>query len=115
MTTCMTSLPPTRRATWRPTVPPARAASAPSTAPASGSVVVELTGPGNQKAELGRFTTDVHGSGAPRLHMPDWATSDCTLRVVASTPRGTEIVERKVKLVRSWQVMLSSDKPVYQP
>src|SRR5207244_1928018 len=33
----------------------------------------------------------------------------------AATPGGEEVVKHHVELHRSWKVMLSTDKPVYQP
>ena len=47
--------------------------------------------------------------------MPDWKDGKCILTITAKTPRGTEVINREVQLKRSWQLMLSSDKPVYQP
>jgi hypothetical protein len=73
-------------------------------------VTVELLGAG-QTAELARFTTDAHGSGRPLFRLPDWAAGSYTLRVVA----GSEEISRPVRLERSWKLMLTSDKPVYQP
>src|SRR5262249_42739758 len=37
------------------------------------------------------------------------------LRVVAQTGKGVEEINETVQLRRSWKLMLSSDKPVYQP
>lgn len=73
-------------------------------------VTVELLGAG-QKVELARFTTDAHGSGRPLFRLPDWAAGNYTLRVAA----GSEEINRSVHLERSWKLMLTSDKPVYQP
>jgi hypothetical protein len=73
-------------------------------------VTVELRGAG-QSMELARFTTDAHGSGQPQFRLPDWAAGNCTLRVAA----GSEEVTQQVHLRRSWKLMLTSDKPVYQP
>jgi hypothetical protein len=73
-------------------------------------VTVELSGAG-QAVELARFSTDAHGSGQPLFQLPDWAAGKYTLRVVA----GSETVSHDVHLQRSWKLMLTSDKPVYQP
>jgi uncharacterized protein YfaS (alpha-2-macroglobulin family) len=77
-------------------------------------VVVELVG-GGRVAELARFTTDATGSGRPRFRLPDWSDGSYELKVTADTPGTAEHIARPVRLKRSWQLMLSSDKPVYQP
>ncbi len=64
---------------------------------------------------LASFTTDAWGSASPRLSLPDWQDGEYELRVSARPGRATELVNRSVKLRRSWQLMLSTDKPVYQP
>jgi uncharacterized protein YfaS (alpha-2-macroglobulin family) len=78
-------------------------------------VVVTLKGTGGRSQELARFTTDEQGSGSPRFELPDWADGGYQLEVVARAPAGTEKLTRPVQLRRSWKLMLSSDKPVYQP
>jgi anti-sigma factor RsiW len=70
---------------------------------------------GGEAIELARFDTDEHGTGRPRLELPDWPDGDGQLRVVARAPGGDEEVVQPVRLHRSWKLMLSSDKPVYQP
>ena len=69
----------------------------------------------NRTADLGSFTTDAHGSGQPRFTLPDWPDTSCELRIVAQTPGRPETADLGVVLKRSSKVMLSSDKPVYQP
>jgi hypothetical protein len=69
----------------------------------------------NQLVHLVSFTTNAQGSGEPRFRVPDWQDADCELRVTARTAGGAEVIRRPVKLQRSWKLMLSSDKPVYQP
>lgn len=79
-------------------------------------VEIELHSPKtNQLVHLASFTTNAQGSGEPRFRLPDWQDADCELRVTARTAGGAEVMRRPVKLQRSWRVMLSSDKPVYQP
>jgi hypothetical protein len=70
---------------------------------------------GQQSVQLASLTTDSLGGVEPRFTVPDWKDGDYTLTVTAKTPRGTEVMQRPVRLKRSWQIMLSSDKPVYQP
>ncbi|MHB9045266.1 MAG: MG2 domain-containing protein [Pirellulales bacterium] len=65
--------------------------------------------------QLVSFTTDKWGSGSPRFRLPDWQSGDYELQVSAYPARAEESIVRTVKLKRSWQLMLTSDKPVYQP
>jgi uncharacterized protein YfaS (alpha-2-macroglobulin family) len=64
---------------------------------------------------LASFSTDANGSGQPRFQLPDWSDEDYTLCVTANTGGTPEVVTQTVHLKRSWKLMLSSDKPVYQP
>ncbi len=64
---------------------------------------------------LAHFTTDAAGSGTPRFTLPDWADGAYGLRVVAQTGWTPETADVSVTLKRSAKVMLTSDKPVYQP
>jgi len=64
---------------------------------------------------LASFKTDAQGTGAPRFQLPELAEGHYDLRVVAQGSGGPEIIERSVFLERSWSLMLSSDRPVYQP
>lgn len=87
-------------------------------------VLVELRGQGDHSIQLASFTTDANGTGRPRFELPDW-NENCELRVVASLaspgPNTSarqpvqETVTRSVSVKRSFKVMLSTDKPVYQP
>jgi uncharacterized protein YfaS (alpha-2-macroglobulin family) len=78
-------------------------------------VTIELLDASAKRTELAHFDTDADGTGQPRFRLPEWADGDYRLRVTAATPGGPEVIEEAVKLHRSWKVMLSSDKPVYQP
>ncbi|MCC7408740.1 MAG: hypothetical protein IT442_11760 [Phycisphaeraceae bacterium] len=69
-----------------------------------------------RQVDLAEFRTDSRGSGSPRFTMPDWKVGSYELRVTARPHGGvTESLTQSVRLIRSWQVMVSSDKPVYQP
>src|SRR5262249_29821245 len=74
-------------------------------------VVVTLRGAGGLSQVLAQSSTDEHGSCAPRFQLPDWPDGTYTLEVKA----GKERAEQPVTLRRAWKLMLSSDKPVYQP
>jgi hypothetical protein len=64
---------------------------------------------------LARFETDQSGTGQPRFRLPDWADGEYQLRVSADTADGKQTVSRTVRLQHRRQVMLSTDRPVYQP
>jgi uncharacterized protein YfaS (alpha-2-macroglobulin family) len=78
-------------------------------------VIVTIRAPDGREEELARFDTDAQGSGNPRFDLPDWADGDYELRITAKTTSGSEVLTRQVKLTRSWRLMLSTDKPLYQP
>jgi hypothetical protein len=67
-----------------------------------------------QTVDLASITTDADGTGHPRFQVPDWADTECDLQITADSSPGQSVVY-PVKVHRSRQVMLSSDKPVYQP
>lgn len=68
------------------------------------------------RVKLASFITDAQGSGAPKFQLPDWTDGDYELEVSADPGfRGYEVITRPLKLRRSWKLMLSCDKPVYQP
>src|SRR5262249_38729896 len=77
-------------------------------------VDVELRGAG-QDVKLASFTTNAEGTGEPRFQLPEWPDGDYTLRVVAHPKKDVEEITETIQLRRSWKLMLSSDKPVYQP
>jgi hypothetical protein len=86
------------------------------TAIANVPVDIELRDPTtNHVVALTQFTTDAQGSGQPRFQLPDWVNGKYELRVVAHPSRTPEVITRTIQLKRSWKLMLSSDKPVYQP
>jgi len=79
-------------------------------------VDVELRGKERgQTVRLASFQTDAQGSGQPQFTLPDWADGDYTLHIIAHPDSQVEEVTQRVALRRSWKLMLSSDKPVYQP
>lgn len=78
-------------------------------------IVVSRQQKAREDFKLASFTTNDSGSGHVRFRLPDWNDNNCELRVVARPSGDTETVVRPVKLKRSWKLMLSNDKPVYQP
>ncbi len=65
--------------------------------------------------KLASFHTDPAGSTQARFRWPDWEPGEYELRVSARPSFGEEAVTKTVKLKRSWKLMVTSDKPVYQP
>jgi uncharacterized protein YfaS (alpha-2-macroglobulin family) len=79
-------------------------------------VVIELHSRANGRVvTLADFRTDTQGTGQPHFQLPDWEDGSYDLRVTARPGGDTEVVTQTVRLLRSWKLMLSSDKPVYQP
>jgi type II secretory pathway pseudopilin PulG len=78
-------------------------------------VDIEVFGEGHTPVTLAHFTTDRFGSGMVKMQVPDWDPGSYKLRVTARPAGNVESVEEKITLRRSWQLMLTSDKPVYQP
>lgn len=68
-----------------------------------------------ENIRLASFVTNANGTGTPRFELPDWTGDQIELRVSAATGWTPESITRRIKLKRNWRLMLSSDKPVYQP
>ncbi|HEV3078950.1 MAG TPA: alpha-2-macroglobulin family protein, partial [Gemmataceae bacterium] len=69
----------------------------------------------DRNVHLASFTTNAEGTGQPRFELPEWGDGEYELQVVARPTSGPEVLTERVHLKRSWKVMLTSDKPVYQP
>ncbi|WP_406698046.1 MG2 domain-containing protein [Singulisphaera sp. Ch08] len=82
------------------------------------SLTLDLDGPNpGRTVRLAEVTTGADGSAHARFRLPDWADGTYPLQVRAR-PAGTtasESLTQPVRLRRSWRLMLSTDKPVYQP
>jgi hypothetical protein len=85
------------------------------TALAGVPVTLDLVGAGGQVVRLASFQTNAQGIGEPRFQLPDWEDGSYELRVTAHPDGKREEFTRSIRLRRSWKLMLSSDKPVYQP
>ncbi|MFL5341946.1 MAG: MG2 domain-containing protein [Gemmataceae bacterium] len=70
---------------------------------------------GAKSVTLASFTTDRQGNGQPSFRLPDWADGQYVLSVTASSPKQPEVLSRTVTFRRSSKVMLTTDKPEYQP
>ncbi len=78
-------------------------------------VEIALESAADGVVKLAEFRTDEMGTGRPRFHLPDWNDGEYQLRVRATPFEEEDEIVRTVQLRRLWQVMLSTDKPVYQP
>ncbi len=79
-------------------------------------IEIEMIRPGDKSpVRLASLTTDRFGSGDVRMQAPDWAPGKYQLRVRAHPGGAEETVVEPITLRRSWQLILTSDKPVYQP
>jgi type II secretory pathway pseudopilin PulG len=70
-----------------------------------------------QCSAIATLQTDENGIAIGAFTAPDWVDGNYTLicRAITHRRRTPETISRSVRLYRSWQVMLSSDKPIYQP
>jgi uncharacterized protein YfaS (alpha-2-macroglobulin family) len=78
-------------------------------------VAVELRDKEGRTEKLAEFTTDDDGTGQPTFTTPDWPAGEYELRLVAKVKGSDEVLTRPVKLLHSSKLMLTSDKPIYQP
>ena len=83
-------------------------------------LVVELTDQSpaaGRRLQLAKLPTGDNGVAVARFRLPDWPDGPYKLQVTGH-PSGApspETVTRTVTLKHSWQLMTSTDKPVYQP
>jgi type II secretory pathway pseudopilin PulG len=64
---------------------------------------------------LGTFQTDADGSVADPLNIPDLPPGEYRLVLEATSSLGRDQVSQKIEIQQPAQVLLSSDKPIYQP
>ncbi len=69
----------------------------------------------NQRVALADAVTDKYGNVAPALQVPDWPDGEYELEIAADYRGQREVMARAIQLRRNWRVMLTTDKPVYQP
>jgi type II secretory pathway pseudopilin PulG len=74
-----------------------------------------LPGTDRPAIHLASLVTDQFGSGAVHMHLPDWTPGKYALSVRARSGGLGETIVESITLRRSWQLILSSDKPVYRP
>lgn len=83
---------------------------------AGADVNVALETPGRQPVfNLGSFKTGTDGSIGGAIAVPDIPEGEYLLRIRVSSDSGDDRIEKKVFLKRSCKLVLSTDKPLYQP
>lgn len=82
---------------------------------ADAPVRISLVSENEETKLLTSFVTDSSGTGTPAFEIPNWEEGSYNLRITARTPQGNEELVRTVQLKKDWKIMLSADKPVYQP
>lgn len=79
---------------------------------ANASVEAQLTPAGGA---VFSGATDETGTALVRLKIPADAAADQTLVVNTQSPLGSDRVERPITVERDFKLLLSTDKPIYQP
>ncbi len=64
---------------------------------------------------VGEFMTNPAGSIDGFFRVPDLADGQYPLKVVVDSPVGVDTLEQQVRVQREYRLMLTSDKPMYQP
>ncbi|HIE53016.1 MAG TPA: hypothetical protein EYP85_14795, partial [Armatimonadetes bacterium] len=70
---------------------------------------------GQRVADLLRAKTDRQGTLQAQFHVPAWPPGEARLHLSAETPLGTDFLSVPVTLKRGQQILLTTDKPIYQP
>jgi hypothetical protein len=87
-------------------------------------VRVEIASSQGEFIELVSADTDAEGNAQPKFHLPDWKAGSYNLRISARPGGSAQVITRPVELRSDWKpasastaskLMLSSDRPVYQP
>ncbi|MBK8988749.1 MAG: hypothetical protein IPM39_22195 [Chloroflexi bacterium] len=85
-------------------------------APLTGATVnVRLQAPGGAAQTVYSGQTDSLGTADVAFAVPDDAQSDYTLIIETASPLGDDRVERPITLSRDYRILLTTDKPLYQP
>src|SRR5438067_3523518 len=67
------------------------------------------------RTALGTFTTSADGTLGEEIRMPEIAPGEYTLIVTSRSPLGADHIERKTEIFRAVRLLLTTDKPLYQP
>jgi hypothetical protein len=85
------------------------------TIPLAADVAVRLRGPGDKVHSLFEGKTDAQGVTDVRFSVPDVPAGSYKLEVVTKSAFGEEKLQRDVRVQNSTKVLLTTDKPLYQP
>jgi len=87
-----------------------------SRAPVRGAqVALSLDGKSSGRVELGTFQTDADGTVADSVNIPDLPPGEYELAVNVISSLGRDYITKKVDVQHPMRILLSSDKPLYQP
>jgi len=79
------------------------------------TVSVASRAPGRAKEVLFAGQTDAYGTSDVLFTVPDDLEGEAELIIETRSEKGADEVTRPIQVVRSYKLLLSSDKPVYQP
>ncbi|MEW6730976.1 MAG: MG2 domain-containing protein [Acidobacteriota bacterium] len=82
--------------------------------PITGNLQIDLQIPGRNSQSL-RTQLDERGTVEPRLQAPNDFAGQAELKLKLSTPLGTQQLVQPVNIVRRENILLTTDKPIYQP
>jgi len=82
---------------------------------AGADVAVSLQPPEGRAIALYSGKTDATGSLPVVFTVPADAPANARIVVDTSSPSGRDHVEQEVTIIREWRLLLSTDKPLYQP
>jgi len=70
---------------------------------------------GGAQREVYRGVTSAQGDAVIAFPVPEDAEPDQVLKIVTRSRLGSDTIERNVTLARDYRVLLTTDKPLYQP
>ncbi|MBI4851618.1 MAG: hypothetical protein HY819_07475 [Acidobacteria bacterium] len=79
-----------------------------------GSMSVSLDKPNSSDIKT-TAKVDQHGTASLELKTPQYFTGDANLTVSVNTPLGTQEIVEKVQVIQKENILLTTDKPIYQP
>jgi len=85
------------------------------TVPLPADIVVRLRGSGDRVSTLHSGKTDAAGVADVSFKVPEVQAGSYRLEVVAKSPFGEETLQREVRVLTTARVLLTADKPLYQP
>lgn len=80
----------------------------------SGTITVALNTT-NQRSEVVKTTIDSNGTASPIITTPNDFTGVADLKITVNTALGSQEVVEKVNILNRSSILLTTDKPIYQP